>query len=40
LIRGHAVWAIRRIAADHPALRMLAARETDTDVLTELEAVG
>lgn len=40
LLRGHAVWAIRRIAADYPALRMLAARETNADVLAELEAVG
>lgn len=41
LVRGHAAWALHRIAGadSQPALDALAQRETDPEVLAELEAL-
>jgi epoxyqueuosine reductase len=39
LVRGHAVWALAKVAGEaaHPTLTQLYSRETDADVLAEIE---
>ncbi|MBZ0304056.1 MAG: HEAT repeat domain-containing protein, partial [Anaerolineae bacterium] len=42
VVRGHAAWALHRIAGEaaRPALISLSARETDPDVRRELDALN